>query len=886
MQSLLMRLASTWKILRIHAFTALATIFIVRLFSIAINLKTHIGELWRPRLEELGLEAWLIPVVLLPALFFLQRSFGRLPGTMQWRYLLFHAWCYLLTAINSNTINKRSYLYHMFDGQLDIEGTGNLLILDSFFEAPAIFWGLCFFGVSYHLAKKFSRTAWLPVLWLLPFALIDFNQSNLMAVFFIASSVAAITCFHFNSGESARNLHLIQGSLFAVILLYLNQSPIIYRATWFTGLILFPAVWVPAYWLIREYENSKNNVATSMTWLITFLSGAILSQVINNAPLGNSLFNFWFLFASFNGAAGGIVVVAVCIGLACIAGQIDRRLQKPLFAMTSFIAIVFYLADAVLLSENGMRISFAAIDWVWGLQDFSSIFKTAISVINRQTVLFAAMIPIPVILSASAARAREVERKRVFSGTFIYLIVTAMVSLSGYQIFSEHPYILQDSYRSFIASLPVPGFLAAEKPSLEKLIEGFSNNNVAIFNRPLLQNSGSGERPNIILIMLESTHTRYLSLFGHPEKTWPEMERLKERMEIFPFFFANFPESSNADFSVMSGLYPPDFLLLRQKPEFNQPTLIEKLKNNGYECSMFFSGFIGDTGLASFYQPRGFAKLYDAVSLPESKRDDGWVWGIKEHVMVERIGELLQQKAADQQQPFFVYYRMIFPHSPFDRVTDDQPHFSEEDYFEGSWLGRYKNCLLYQDKQIAKIIKKLDETGLNKNTLVVIVGDHGTMLGENGLHGHGWNLEPSLVNVPLIIIRPEATGFAKNYRPGCHADVQPSVLALAGIDDTSPSFVQGKNLFTPEMASRSIFISSLEHRAIIEDNHYFHFPIKNSADAMVYELCSDNDTAVIKQLTAWSAEDLWAKYRRTTQFLELQKQFLSNIDHYASQSNF
>jgi len=139
--------------------------------------------------------------------------------------------------------------------------------------------------------------------------------------------------------------------------------------------------------------------------------------------------------------------------------------------------------------------------------------------------------------------------------------------------------------------------------------------------------------------------------------------------------------------------------------------------------------------------------------------------------------------------------------------------------------------------------------------------------------------------VPLIIIRPEATGFVKNYRPGCHADVLPSVLALAGIDDNT-SFVQGTNLFTPETASRSIFISSLEHRAIIEDNHYFHFPIKNSADAMVYELCSDNDTAAIRQLTAWPAEDLWAKYRRTSQFLKLQKQFLSNIDHYARQSNF
>ncbi len=885
MQSILMHLASTWKNLRIHAFTALAAIFIVRLFSVAINLKTHIGELWRPRLEELGLEALLIPAVLLPVLLLLQRSFSRLPGTLQWRYLLFHAWCYLLTAMNSNTINKRSYLYHLFDGQLDFEGISNLLVLDSFFEAPAIFWGLCFFGISYHLAKKFCKIAWLPVLWLLPFALVDFNQSNLMAVFFIASSVAAITCSHCNNGESARNLHLIQGGLFALILFYLNHSPIIYRATWLTGLILFPAVWVAGYWLIREYESSKNSAAISMTWLISFLSGAVLSQIINNAPLGNSLFNFWFLFASFNFAAGGIVVVAVCIGISCLAGRIDRRLQNPVFAMTSFIAIVFYLADAILLSENGMRISFAAIDWVWGLQDFSSIFKTAVSVIDVRTILFAAMIPIPVMLSARSARARESGGKRIFSGSFIYLIITAMVSLSGYEILSEHPHILQDSCRTFIASLPAPAFLAPEKPSLEELIEGFSKSNVAIFNRAQPQKPDNSSHPNIVLIMLESTHTRYLSLFGHHEQTWPEMEQLKERMEIFPFFFANFPESSNADFSVMSGLYPPDFLLLRQKPEFNRPTLIERLKNKGYECSMFFSGFIGDTGLASFYQPRRLARLYDAVSLPDSKRDDGWVWGIKEHVMVERIGDLLQQKSADRQKPFFVYYRMIFPHSPFDRVTDDQPHFSEEDYFEGSWLGRYKNCLLYQDKQIAKIIKKLAETGLEKNTLVVIVGDHGTMLGENGLHGHGWNLEPSLVNVPLIIIRPEATGFVKNYRPGCHADVLPSVLALAGIDDNT-SFVQGTNLFTPETASRSIFISSLEHRAIIEDNHYFHFPIKNSADAMVYELCSDNDTAAIRQLTAWPAEDLWAKYHRTRQFLKLQKQFLSNIDHYARQSNF
>ncbi|HNX74497.1 MAG TPA: LTA synthase family protein [Candidatus Rifleibacterium sp.] len=882
MEKFLGRIGAIWRDLKGPAVVVLLAIFSIRLFSVLINLRTHLGELWRPRIYEPEWGQALMALVFLPVILLLHRAFARLSTGIQNRYLVLHFLTWLSMVLFNNLSDRSTYLYHLFEGRIDGEILQSLLVMDTFFQAPGIFWGFCWLALSLWVAIKTGQRRWLPLLWALPFAGVTFYQNNLLLVFFSASAVAGICCHLLRPQTSAKKVYLFQGIAMALILVFLDQSPIIYRSSWLSAVLLLPVCWLPGYWFIRSCEADNSDSARAITWLVPLLAGTLLSQVLYNAPLGKSLFSFWFFIVSFNHAAPAIPLILAIIATAALAGRLAQWLMRPVFALGGIMAVLLYLIDGGLLYQNGMRLTYGALGWFFSQQSLAVILKTIGSVLDWK--LAAVMLGLPFALRVLylAVKAREKSEKQLLSGTVVYILVSAQLALIGYQLATDYPTLLVDSGRVFMASLPAPAFMRPEKLPTADLINGFATCRISVAPNTASASvsAPSSELKNIIIIMLESTSTRYLSLFGYPEKTWPQLERLSDRTEIFPFFFSCFPESASADFAVLSGLYAPDHIFLGNSGGFNHPTLIEKLSEAGYDCSMFLSGFIGDTGWKSLFQPRGFARLYDAVSLPGTSRSDGWVWGIKEHVAVERIGRLLREKAAAPEKPFLIYYRMVFPHSPFDRVTDDPAVFPEDDYYKGSWAGRFKNCLLYQDAQIAGLINQVEQCGLRDKTIFVIVGDHGTMLGENGLNGHGWNLAPELANVPLAIIRPQSSGFKINNQAGSQADLQPTILELAGVFNSRPSFVQGKSLLRARPASESIYLSSLIHKAVVEDGHYFLFPLEKSADAMVFRMNANTLNGRFSQLAAWPPDDLWARFRRMKKFFGLQGQFLNEIEYH------
>ena len=113
----------------------------------------------------------------------------------------------------------------------------------------------------------------------------------------------------------------------------------------------------------------------------------------------------------------------------------------------------------------------------------------------------------------------------------------------------------------------------------------------------------------------------------------------------------------------------------------------------------------------------------------------------------------------------------------------------------------------FVDAQIGRILKKLKQTGLDKNTIVVFTSDHGYHLGEHG-HWQKQTLFENSTKVPLIFSGP---GIEKNVRiensPIELIDIYPTLMDLTGIE--SPDHVVGKSL-----------------KPIFDDNN---FKIRNSA---------------------------------------------------------
>ena len=103
----------------------------------------------------------------------------------------------------------------------------------------------------------------------------------------------------------------------------------------------------------------------------------------------------------------------------------------------------------------------------------------------------------------------------------------------------------------------------------------------------------------------------------------------------------------------------------------------------------------------------------------------------------------------------------------------------------------YYACVSYTDALIGKLLKELERLDLDKNTIVIIWGDHGWNLGEHGLWCKHCNFETSL-RAPVILKVPWKKGGIKTDAMVEYIDVYPTLCDLAGIN--IPDHVQGESL--------------------------------------------------------------------------------------------
>jgi arylsulfatase A-like enzyme len=66
----------------------------------------------------------------------------------------------------------------------------------------------------------------------------------------------------------------------------------------------------------------------------------------------------------------------------------------------------------------------------------------------------------------------------------------------------------------------------------------------------------------------------------------------------------------------------------------------------------------------------------------------------------------------------------------------------------------YDAEVAYQDHLLAELLDVLGQPERRENTVVIVVADHGEMLGEHQLMGHGFGVYQELIHVPFIIRLP------------------------------------------------------------------------------------------------------------------------------------
>ena len=156
----------------------------------------------------------------------------------------------------------------------------------------------------------------------------------------------------------------------------------------------------------------------------------------------------------------------------------------------------------------------------------------------------------------------------------------------------------------------------------------------------------------------------------------------------------------------------------------------------------------------------------------------------------------------------------------------------------------YLACVSFIDAQVGKVLDELTRQKLDRETIVVLFGDHGYHLGEQGLWGKTTNFELD-TRVPLIIRLP------RQPKPGASTDsivelvdLFPTLTDLAGLE--SPKQLAGESLQSvlhePAIERRSVAFSqyprgkSMGYSMRSEDYRYTEWIEKETERTVATEL--------------------------------------------------
>lgn len=126
------------------------------------------------------------------------------------------------------------------------------------------------------------------------------------------------------------------------------------------------------------------------------------------------------------------------------------------------------------------------------------------------------------------------------------------------------------------------------------------------------------------------------------------------------------------------------------------------------------------------------------------------------------------------------------------------------------------------DKNVGRMLDKIDELGMSEDTIIVFTTDHGEYMGDHGMMAKGGFLWENLVNVPFICKNPGSSFVGERTSAlFSFTDIVPTLLDIAGIEDHNMALdgVSQKSVLSGDKESiRSVV--SIHHPTSNEQDKY------------------------------------------------------------------
>ena len=367
-----------------------------------------------------------------------------------------------------------------------------------------------------------------------------------------------------------------------------------------------------------------------------------------------------------------------------------------------------------------------------------------------------------------------------------------------------------------------------------------------------LADPGSDTKPNLVFVFPDQMRSHTLGFMGKEPVMTPNLDDFANESVVLTHAMSNAPVCSPYRAMLFSGKYPLSNGVLTNATgdagkygiQLNEEEICwsDILKENGYSL-----GYIGKWHLDAPHEPyvdcknnrgeikwnewcppdrrHGFDFWYAYGTYDYHMRPMYWSthaardsfhfvdqWG-PEHEADMAIKFIKNEDGAyrDNDKPFALVVSMNPPHMPYDQLPDryvkiydslegyidtlfNQPSVPDTTNRWGKYYRRHiKNQLAMVtgvDEQFGRILRALDEKGLDNSTIVVFTSDHGDCLGKHEMISKTNPYEES-VSIPFLIrwtgeISPKHDDLLLSV-----PDIYPTLLELMGLSAEIPEDIEG-----------------------------------------------------------------------------------------------
>jgi lipoteichoic acid synthase len=250
------------------------------------------------------------------------------------------------------------------------------------------------------------------------------------------------------------------------------------------------------------------------------------------------------------------------------------------------------------------------------------------------------------------------------------------------------------------------------------------------------------QQPNIIILLVESLSS-YQSKYFSGLKDWtPNLDRIARQNVAFTNFYANGFCSNDGYISLLTGrppIRPPASGRHKRGEPFNgftdlTETLPMLLSQKGYATEFLMAGDFGFGGVGQWAQRLDF----DLMEGHDHPSYDGWdrfhFNSAPDEALYNRINERISLHDGER---YFMFVVTLTTHHPF--VNPENGHKSEAE------------TIMYGDKQLGLFYDKLMDQGFFDDGVLIILGDHHTMVPLKAGEVERFGSYRAAARVPMVV---------------------------------------------------------------------------------------------------------------------------------------